>query len=42
MPRKTIEVSESAHKWLMDNRGAGSVKVLVDKLIEEYKERNKK
>lgn len=35
--RKIIEVSPDAHKWLMENRGAGSVKRLVDKIIEAYR-----
>lgn len=35
--RKVIEVSPEAHIWLMENRGAGSVKSLVDKIIEAYK-----
>ena len=35
--RKTIEVSEDAHKWLLENRGAGNVKELVDELIKAKK-----
>ena len=35
--RKTIEVSEDAHKWLLENRGAGNVKELVDELIQTKK-----
>lgn len=35
--RKIIEVSPDAHKWLKDNRGAGSIKAFVDKVIEAYK-----
>jgi hypothetical protein len=33
-----IRVSAEAHRWLMKNRGSGSVKKLVDKLIEKYQE----
>jgi DNA-directed RNA polymerase subunit RPC12/RpoP len=33
-----IRVSAEAHKWLMKNRGSGSVKKLIDKVIVKYQE----
>lgn len=36
--RKTIEVTEEDHKWLMETRGSESVKKRVNKVIAKYKE----
>ncbi len=38
MTDKNIRIEEDDHKWIKDNRGSGSMKALVSKVIAKYKE----